>query len=1225
MDDTHASTSDDSVITLDNSKQSNWFICKEDKTDENVTTYEKQNRIRQRLTSENYSNTQPNVPLLYNGPYSYSDPKEKHDIIQGVNKTSILGTPSSLENKSQKLRKSSWNSALFYFNPSGRIVHTWCGVISIVFMYHLWVIIYRFAFNEINQQTVIFWLTLDYFADLLYLIDMTISLKTGFLEDGVMQFDGMKMRSHYLNSSRFYIDCLSLLPLDFLYLSIGFKSILRIFRLCKVYKFWQFMDRAERHTNYPNLMRSTKLLLYYLTFLHWNACVFQLINSTADSLFMTSLTQSPTSRTTITEGSRTNISNLGATHTNYHTTNINNSHRNNSNQNTNHISNRSNVSDNGINNDSSLLLRSNHSLSNINNETSATSATITSANTDVGSLITMSPNLHSFNKIHLTPGHHDGYEYLHAFYWSMLSLFPVGGFPTPKCPIAYFYLICEGVIGMFLMATVLGHVSNIVTNVSAAQKEFQARLDSVKNYMSLRRVPASLQERVINWFDFLWYTNKITDEEKVLRNLPYKLKAEIAIHVHLNTLKQVEIFQDTEEGFLSELVLKLRVVLFAPGDYVCRKGEIGKQMYIVNRGKLHVLGDDGHTVLATLHAGSYFGELSILNLGNNGNRRTASVRSLGYSDLFCLSKSDLWKVLKEYPNARSKLEADAYRKINQYQNIPQQNIKDFPNKSIPFERKVMNSTDPMNYIGYSALALDSTHLRNNNPTINQNSHSQLDMNSNHECLVRVSNSDGSDGYGSDPSRCSAFLPTPQRSPTPSAIVVMNNPDKTHITSNHGPFIQPNPTIFNVAGQSQSVYENRSSSVPTTVNDSLGNFTAMCSNENEQVCNCLVAEPNKCSRLKPYQNDSIPFGKQRHLSMPTNLFSTDDSFYHPNSSQLKESNVKSTPIALHSGVMITDFHSNQWKEVENEKLFRKNCHFDCSMKGKQTITSNLDSSNHDGTVNGKRVIPIICFEKASTPSISEATISEDEQEYQAVYEHTSQPSSSPFINKTPAYSSSMLKSEPTHGKYCTHLKIPKHKTPNWTARRPPWPYKTCSHHYKPSGIFKTGHISNHSKEDNSMFNAIHSYKHNKTNHELIEHLSYLTYRINKLENENYFLQNNLFNQSNSMMTQQQQQQPPPPQQQQHQVQPSLSQQKWSPTVNLTRKYSLPIKSTNVFQQFQDYLKIPDNIQINDPRSNEYDHSKDLKFNISQSNLQKNEENLVDKPNITNNNCPVFTLE
>ena len=51
-----------------------------------------------------------------------------------------------------------------------------------------------------------------------------------------------------------------------------------------------------------------------------------------------------------------------------------------------------------------------------------------------------------------------------------------------------------------------------------------------------------------------------------------KLKGEIAIHVHLDTLKRVEIFQNTEAGFLCELVLRLRPVLFSPGDYICRKG-----------------------------------------------------------------------------------------------------------------------------------------------------------------------------------------------------------------------------------------------------------------------------------------------------------------------------------------------------------------------------------------------------------------------------------------------------------------------------------------------------------------------------------------------------------------------------------------------------------------------------------------------------------------------------
>ncbi|VEL32282.1 unnamed protein product, partial [Protopolystoma xenopodis] len=38
-----------------------------------------------------------------------------------------------------------------------------------------------------------------------------------------------------------------------------------------------------------------------------------------------------------------------------------------------------------------------------------------------------------------------------------------------------------------------------------------------------------------------------------------------------------------------------------------------------------------------------------------GNRRTANVRSVGYSDLFCLSKDDLWDALTEYPEAKAKL------------------------------------------------------------------------------------------------------------------------------------------------------------------------------------------------------------------------------------------------------------------------------------------------------------------------------------------------------------------------------------------------------------------------------------------------------------------------------------------------------------------------------------------------------------------------------------------
>lgn len=144
----------------------------------------------------------------------------------------------------------------------------------------------------------------------------------------------------------------------------------------------------------------------------------------------------------------------------------------------------------------------------------------------------------------------------------------------------------------------------------------------------------------------------------MLRYLPDKLRAEIAIQVHMDTLKKVRIFADCEAGLLIQLVLKLCPQVFSPGDYICKKGDIGREMYIIKDGKLAVVADDGVTQFVVLGSGSYFGEISILNIKGSkaGNRRTANIRSIGYSDLFCLSKDDLMESLIEYPDAKAMLE-----------------------------------------------------------------------------------------------------------------------------------------------------------------------------------------------------------------------------------------------------------------------------------------------------------------------------------------------------------------------------------------------------------------------------------------------------------------------------------------------------------------------------------------------------------------------------------------
>ncbi|ESO93988.1 hypothetical protein LOTGIDRAFT_177303 [Lottia gigantea] len=247
--------------------------------------------------------------------------------------------------------------------------------------------------------------------------------------------------------------------------------------------------------------------------------------------------------------------------------------------------------------------------------------------------------------------------YAYCFYWSMLTLTAIGDVDPPSTLPATLYCIIVTLCGVLIFATIFGNVGAMINQMNASRQEFQQNVDSVKRYMDIRKVSPLLQDRVIQWFAYTWNNKQSVDDKTALNILPDKLKTEIAIQVHLETLKRVAIFKDCEPGLLQELVLKLRLQVFSPGDYICKKGDIGKEMYIIKRGKLEVVSPDGKIVFVTLQDGAVFGEISILNIAGNktGNRRTASVRSVGYSDLFCLSKDDLWDALKEYPDARAML------------------------------------------------------------------------------------------------------------------------------------------------------------------------------------------------------------------------------------------------------------------------------------------------------------------------------------------------------------------------------------------------------------------------------------------------------------------------------------------------------------------------------------------------------------------------------------------
>ncbi|XP_046693838.1 cyclic nucleotide-gated channel cone photoreceptor subunit alpha [Silurus meridionalis] len=249
-------------------------------------------------------------------------------------------------------------------------------------------------------------------------------------------------------------------------------------------------------------------------------------------------------------------------------------------------------------------------------------------------------------------------KYTYCLYWSTVILTTIGETPPPVRDVEYLFVVVDFLIGVLIFATIVSNVGAMIANMNASRALFQSKIDSIKQYMQFRKVSKDLETRVVKWFDYLWTEDKTSDDKGVLKYLPDKLRAEIAISVHLETLRKVRIFQDCEAGLLVELVLKLQPQIFSPGDYICKKGDIGREMYIIKKGNLAVVADDGITQFVVLSEGAYFGEISILGIKGSkaGNRRTANIRSVGYSDLFALSKDDLMEALIEYPEAKTVLE-----------------------------------------------------------------------------------------------------------------------------------------------------------------------------------------------------------------------------------------------------------------------------------------------------------------------------------------------------------------------------------------------------------------------------------------------------------------------------------------------------------------------------------------------------------------------------------------
>ncbi|KDO31350.1 hypothetical protein SPRG_03967 [Saprolegnia parasitica CBS 223.65] len=260
--------------------------------------------------------------------------------------------------------------------------------------------------------------------------------------------------------------------------------------------------------------------------------------------------------------------------------------------------------------------------------------------------------------------------YLHASTSMLLNMTPYDNFSiqhvghcdcTRALPVRCASVVC----GFCMMSLIFASVTAIYIRQTSRASEYQAKIKTVMSDLKALQVPRELRTSAKNYYDMLWRVKKTSDRyERAIyedEDLSPLIRAEIALHIHRRTIALVPLFKGCTDDCLASVVTRLKTHLYNEKDVIFHRGEPGRCMLIIIRGKVKIIGPD-NAVVAVLKEGSFFGEIGLLA----NTSRSATAVAASFCEMKSLDQVDAEVIFALYPNILDRLyrESDKRKREN---------------------------------------------------------------------------------------------------------------------------------------------------------------------------------------------------------------------------------------------------------------------------------------------------------------------------------------------------------------------------------------------------------------------------------------------------------------------------------------------------------------------------------------------------------------------------------
>mmetsp|Transcript_55265 Transcript_55265/g.131766 ORF Transcript_55265/g.131766 Transcript_55265/m.131766 type:complete len:465 (-) Transcript_55265:260-1654(-) len=118
------------------------------------------------------------------------------------------------------------------------------------------------------------------------------------------------------------------------------------------------------------------------------------------------------------------------------------------------------------------------------------------------------------------------------------------------------------------------------------------------------------------------------------------------VSYNLKCIGNHPLFKERNSRFVQLLAGEMDIRIYCPGELILREGEVGESAYVLHHGTVDVLAGERQRKVATLGAGTLFGEMILLGVSR---KRTATVRAVEFCDCRIIARELFLGVLRFFP------------------------------------------------------------------------------------------------------------------------------------------------------------------------------------------------------------------------------------------------------------------------------------------------------------------------------------------------------------------------------------------------------------------------------------------------------------------------------------------------------------------------------------------------------------------------------------------------